>query len=143
MSATYTHAGVSRLKGEFKVRFANGLERVKVLIKNGHTDIDLVDLGTPMTKEQAIDKLVEINFANGNADVQAAIDEAKAARQPKVKPVVDGAPKRRGRPPKAKAEAATTEATAETAAEVAAETVAEMVAGAQPVTQVSTEPAPF
>ena len=42
MSKSFTHAGVSRLKGEFKVRFCNDALRVKVLAKNGHTDIDII-----------------------------------------------------------------------------------------------------
>jgi len=42
--------GVSTLNGEVKVRFANDLTRVKVLAKNGHTDIELFELDTPMDK---------------------------------------------------------------------------------------------
>ena len=44
MSKTFSHAGVSKLDGEFKVRFANDALRTKVLIKNGHTDIDILEL---------------------------------------------------------------------------------------------------
>ena len=77
MSKSFTHAGVSKLDGEFKVRFANDALRTKVLIKNGHTDIDIIELKTPMTKEDAVAYLISIDFAtqNGktNADVQAAL----------------------------------------------------------------------
>ena len=95
MSKTFTHAGVSKLDGEFKVRFANDGTRVKVLIKNGHTDIDIVELKHPMSKEEAVAYLLSIDFAtqNGvtNAEVQAAllaeVDKRaeKPAKEPKAK----------------------------------------------------------
>ena len=47
-------AGVSTVKGNYKVRFANDLSRVKVLIKTGHTDIELVDLPQAMSKGEAV-----------------------------------------------------------------------------------------
>ena len=73
---SFTHAGVSKQDGEFKVRFANGAERIKILIKTGHTDIDLVELKYPSSKEDAVRFLMSIDFANGNAIVQAALDAA-------------------------------------------------------------------
>lgn len=91
---TYKIAGVSRLNGEMKVRFANDMTRVKVLAKNGHTDVDLIELKEPMTKESAVAFLLSIDFAtkNGttNADVQNALlaevekrsDAPKAAAKP-------------------------------------------------------------
>ena len=84
---SFTHAGVSKLDGKFKVRFANGAERIKALIKNQHTDIDMIELKYPMSKADAIAFLVKIDFANGNAMVQAAIDAAVKKR--KVKLVVE------------------------------------------------------
>jgi hypothetical protein len=83
--SSYSHAGVSKLNGEFKVRFANDALRVKVLAKNGHKDIDIVELKTPMTKEAAVAYLLQIDFANGNKEVQAALDEAAGKRG--VKPI--------------------------------------------------------
>jgi hypothetical protein len=80
MSKTFTHAGVSKLDGQFKVRFCNDAFRQKVLIKNGHTAIDIVELKNPMSKEDAIAYLLSIDFAtqNGvtNQEVQAALLEA-------------------------------------------------------------------
>lgn len=77
MSKSFTHAGVSKLDGQFKVRFCNDALRQKVLIKNGHTAIDIIELKTPMTKEDAVAYLLSIDFAtqNGktNAEVQAAL----------------------------------------------------------------------
>jgi hypothetical protein len=83
--SVFSHAGVSKLNGEFKVRFANDALRVKVLAKNGHKDIDIVELKTPMTKEAAVAYLLSIDFANGNKAVQAALDEAAGKRG--VKPI--------------------------------------------------------
>ena len=98
----YSHAGVSRQNGDMKVRFCNDAMRVKVLAKNGHKDIDIVELREPMTKEAAVAYLFTINFANGNKDVQAAMEaaadkrgvtvaKAKAPAKPKaaVKTVAD------------------------------------------------------
>jgi len=71
---TFTHAGVSTLNGETKIRYANDAMRVKVLTKGGHTDIDFVDLLEPMTKEQAVLKLIEIKFGQGNAVIEQALE---------------------------------------------------------------------
>ena len=111
MSKSFTHAGVSKLDGEFKVRFANDALRTKVLIKNGHTDIDIIELKHAMTKEDAVAYLMEIDFAttNGvtNAEVLAALaaeidkrsevpakePKAKVAKAPKAakaKPTMEG-----------------------------------------------------
>jgi hypothetical protein len=51
---TFTVVGVSKLKGEYKVRFANDIMRVKVLSKGGHEDVRLVELDEPMTKLDAV-----------------------------------------------------------------------------------------
>jgi hypothetical protein len=48
--------------------------RVKVLTKGGHTDVDLVELTEAMTKEAATLYLVSMNFANGRAHVQEALE---------------------------------------------------------------------
>jgi hypothetical protein len=63
-----------------KVRFCNDAMRVKVLAKNGHKDIDIIELREPMTKEAAVAYLFTINFANGNKDVQAAMEAAADKR---------------------------------------------------------------
>jgi hypothetical protein len=76
MSQTFSHAGVSKLNGEFKVRFCNDAMRVKVLAKNGHTDIDIVELKNPMSKTDIVAYLLSIDFDNGNTAVRAAIEQA-------------------------------------------------------------------
>jgi hypothetical protein len=72
-----------------KVRWANSWDRVKVLKKCGHTDIDMVEIKYPSTKEEAVAFLQSIDFANGNPEVQTAMDEAAGKRtpQPKLKKV--------------------------------------------------------
>jgi hypothetical protein len=90
----FSHAGVSKLNGEFKVRFANDATRVKVLIKNDHTDIDIIELKHPMTKEDAVAYLMEIDFATRdgvtNAEVQAALAAELDKRSPTAsKPKAD------------------------------------------------------
>ena len=80
MSKTFTHAGVSKLDGKFKVRFANDSLRTKVLIKNGHTDIDIVELKHAMTKDEAVAYLLSIDFDNGNKEVRAALEAEQAKR---------------------------------------------------------------
>lgn len=76
--SSFTHAGISRLNGKIKVRYANGESRIKVLIKNSHTDIDLIEMMYPMSKENAIAYLLRIDFDNGNAEIRSVLEaEAK------------------------------------------------------------------
>lgn len=128
MSKTFTVAGVSTLKGAVKVRFANDMTRVKVLAKNGHKDIDLIELKNPMTKEDIVKYLVKINFANGNKNTQAALEAAAEKRGVADKPKAVA---------KAKAPAKKTAAPkAKTAAKVE-------VPAAEAVGSTETEDAPF
>ena len=104
MSKSFTHAGVSKLNGEFKVRFANDALRVKVLAKNGHKDIDIVELKHAMTKEEAIAYLLQIDFATRdgktNPEVQAALlaEVDKRAETPAKEPKAKAAPKAKAKP---------------------------------------------
>lgn len=66
-------AGVSTLKGKTKIRFANDTMRIKILAKNGHTDVELVTLPHEMTKAEIAQHLVEIGFGATKPAVQAAI----------------------------------------------------------------------
>jgi hypothetical protein len=95
MSKSFTHAGVSKLDGEFKVRFANDALRTKVLIKNGHTDIDIIELKHAMSKEDAVAFLMAIDFATKdgvtNKEVQAAL-EAEVDKRSET-PKAEKAPK--------------------------------------------------
>lgn len=86
MSKVFSHAGVSRLNGEFKVRFCNDALRVKVLAKNGHKDIDIIELKNPMAKEDIVAYLLSIDFDNGNQEVRAALEAAADKRGLDVAP---------------------------------------------------------
>ena len=88
----YSHAGVSSLNGEFKDRFCNDALRTKVLQKNGHKSIDIIELREPMTKEDAVAYMLSIDFDNGNKAVRAAL-EAAADKRGVTAPVAKAAPK--------------------------------------------------
>jgi hypothetical protein len=121
----YSHAGVSRKNGEFKVRFCNDALRVKVLAKNGHKDIDIIELREPMTKEAAVAYLMSIDFANGNKEVQAALEAAADKRGVtvvKANPVAKA--KTVAGKPQAKAKTATGQATVKAAVQTEAEAIA-------------------
>ena len=60
---TYTVVGTSVLNGALKIRFANGLnKRIRVLTRNGHTAINLVEC-------DAMLKLDAAKFALEQTDV--------------------------------------------------------------------------
>ena len=61
MDKKFLVAGTSTLKGKIVARFANGTAkaRSKVLVKNGDTDIFLVDLSKSLTKVEAVAELRE------------------------------------------------------------------------------------
>ena len=72
---TFNTAGTSTLNGKTKVRFANDyVGRFKILVKNGHEDINLIELGEKMTKAQICQVLLNHpNFQDEAA--QTAIAE--------------------------------------------------------------------
>ena len=57
---TFSVAGTSRLpNGTVKVRFAKDfVQRIKILAKNGHTELELIELGEEMTKAQICQMLI-------------------------------------------------------------------------------------
>lgn len=74
MDKTFAVAGISTLDGVAKVRFAKDIARVKVLEKNGHTNINLIELPNPMTKVAAVQFLMS-NSAFSDADSQTVLNE--------------------------------------------------------------------
>lgn len=93
----FSVAGISKLNGEYKVRFANDLMRIKVLAKSGHEDIRLADLEKSVTKLEAAKLILAMDdFADATA--QATITEYIAEKTPK-------APKAKAAPVKAPAKA--------------------------------------
>ena len=72
---TFNTAGTSTLNGKTKVRFANDyVGRFKILVKNGHEDINLIELGEEMTKADICKVLLAHPNFQGEA-AQAAIAE--------------------------------------------------------------------
>ena len=88
MEKLFTVAGTSALEGVVKFRVANGsaAARTKVLTRSGHTDIKLVDLATPMSKEDAI-AFVKSQGSAFSAETATATKPAKVAKAPKQKTV--------------------------------------------------------
>lgn len=78
----FTHAGISLLDNKYKVRYATDAARIKVLAKNGHRNIDIIELKHAMTKREAVDYLVAMQFDNGNRRVAAALAAEQAKRTP-------------------------------------------------------------
>ena len=85
--------GISTLNGVTKVRFANDMvSRVKILNKDGHKDINLVELPTALSKADCVKYLkttdLYVKFAdainaadhkyNGSATVKVSMDSLKA-----------------------------------------------------------------
>ena len=66
--------GISTLNGKTKVRFANDLvSRVKILVKDGHTDINLIELPEALSKGDCVKYLKGTDLYT---QFKAAIDAA-------------------------------------------------------------------
>jgi anti-sigma factor RsiW len=79
--------GVSKLNGEYKVRFATDIMRIKVLAKHGHEDIRLAELDKAVTKYEGV-KQIQAMDEFQDAAAQSAIAEYledKAPKAPKAK----------------------------------------------------------
>ena len=91
---TYSVAGTSTLNGVTKIRFANDfVNRLKILYKNGHENVELIELGGEFTKAQvcqilmahpkfqseeqqsAIYEFVVRNCREIKAEIEAQLDE--------------------------------------------------------------------
>jgi len=97
---TFKIAGVSKLNGSYKVRFANDMTRVKVLAKTGHSEIELLELPREMSKPELVTHLkttelyarpefkIAIDTAdekyNGSATVKVAGVKVKAGAKAKT-----------------------------------------------------------
>jgi len=95
----FTVAGISKLNGNYKVRFANDIMRIKVLAKSGHEDIRLAELDRPMTKLEAATAVRAMDDFSDTV-AQATITEYLEDNAPKTtvsKPAAKGVMK-----PKAK-----------------------------------------
>lgn len=74
MDKQFKVGGVSKTKGQYKVRFANDMTRVKILAKTD-SDINLMDLPKAMTKGDLVSFLKSTELYS-NAEYRAAIDAA-------------------------------------------------------------------
>jgi hypothetical protein len=112
----YTVVGTSTLNGETKIRFANDTMRIKVLAKNGHTDINLVELPNEMTKIEAAKFLAALPEFSGAVEQEAIAEYlVKHDKQPKAKVEVKKAVKKAVATKPAKAPKVTAPADAEDA----------------------------
>lgn len=83
MSEKFTVVGTTLYQGATKVRFANDMAtRVKTLVKNGHTEIELFETPGECTKEEAVAFLLTQKLTP--AALEAAQNKA-AEYAPKVK----------------------------------------------------------
>lgn len=80
MDKVFAVAGISTLEGVAKARFAKDMGRVKVLEKNGHTDVRLIEL------PKAMDKASAVAFLAAHADFQDAVAKAALAGEGKAAP---------------------------------------------------------
>ena len=93
MEKLFTVAGTATQHGVTKARFANDLvARIKILNKNGCTDINLVELPKPMTKLQALQYLQEQGVTGdaGYAVANKLAEKTKIAKKGEIK--VSGKP---------------------------------------------------
>ena len=72
---TFSVAGTSTNNGITKIRFANDfVNRLKILYKNGHENVELIELGGEFTKAQVCQILMAHDKFQGE-DQQSAIYE--------------------------------------------------------------------
>ena len=111
-SKLFSVVGVSKLNGEYKVRFATDTLRVKVLEKHDHEDVRLVQLDSAMTKYEGI-KTIQSWDEFKDAAAQSAIAEyleanapkaTKATAKPAAKGVAVKAPAKSAKKPAVKAD---------------------------------------
>jgi len=85
MSKVIYFAGVSRVAGELKFRTAQSPARFQQLGKLGDTDVEMVNVRCE-TKSEAAKELLNRNFANGRADIEALLVSVAQDDNPFAKP---------------------------------------------------------
>lgn len=129
--------GISKLDGEYKVRFANDIMRIKVLAKHGHEDIRLVELDEATSKYEGI-KAIQSMDDFQDAAAQSAIMEYLEEKAPKAaKAPAKAATKAATKAAKAPAKAKSTKSSRE------ADALAEARAVAKADALADAEDAPF
>jgi hypothetical protein len=86
---TFKYVGISTLNGVRKLRYANDNMRIKVLERNGHKDVELIELPKAMTKAEieAGDYTKQFNLGVKNEKVRALADKAKIGASAKTETV--------------------------------------------------------
>lgn len=84
---TFTLFGISFYNDDYKVRFANDVSRAKHLARVGHEDIRFAEMDSPMTKEEGI-LLIRDMEDFSDAAAQGAIMEFLGNSAPVKKPRV-------------------------------------------------------
>ena len=88
---TFSVAGTSTLNGVTKVRFANDyVGRFKVLIKNGHENIELIELGGEFSKAEVCKILMQHDKFQSE-EQQGAIAEFVVRNCKEIKQELDAA----------------------------------------------------
>jgi len=88
--AKYNFGGISKRIGQYKVRVGQGdmVTRIKMMIKEEHTEIDLIEFPTKLTKAQVCEELLKIERFQKFKDVIQETFDKKAstpvAAAPKV-----------------------------------------------------------
>lgn len=124
MTKLFDVAGVSTLAGKTKFRVANGKPeaRAKVLTRSGHTDINLVQLPSAMSKADALAYVKAQGMTAAEVKVRDVVAKAPKAKAPKAAAKAPKAAKAKPRKtaakaPKAKAEPAVDAAVVEQSAD--------------------------
>ena len=80
---TYSVVGTTvQPDGQLKIRWTNNIMRIKILHREGHTDILLADLGKEMTKYEAVKAMQSLD-AFKESKYQAVIAEYLEDKAPK------------------------------------------------------------
>lgn len=77
--------------GQMKIRWTNNIFRIKILQREGHTDIQLVDLGKEMTKYDAVKAMQSLDQFQ-EAKYQSVIAEYLEEKAPKAVKAAVAAP---------------------------------------------------
>lgn len=130
----FSVVGTSKLDGEYKVRFANDIMRIKVLAKHGHEDINLIELDEPMDKLAAAQFLATLDEFQGPNEAAAIADyiDRNSPKEPKVKAEKPAKAPKTPKVSKTKVEAVAEKVVAEAVADV---TEADEIAAAEKVVE--------
>lgn len=86
---TFSVAGTSKLNGITKIRFANDfVGRFKILAKNGHDAIELIELGGEFTKAEVC-QILMAHPKFQSEEQQSAIYEYVVRNAPEIKQEIE------------------------------------------------------